>query len=103
MIVILIGIVLGVGLFSALLWSIYRAVVTKGFLRINAIVLSLATLAGMAGMTYQIPFLVMIAAPACLLFGLAQIMTDPGWSKLLPLVQFGLGFVLVNVLLFTGP
>jgi hypothetical protein len=103
MILILGGIFLGALLFAALLWSLYRTVVTQGFLRINALVLSAATIMGMAGLTYQYPFLVMVAAPACLLFGLAQMMTDPGWSKLLPLVQFLLGFVLFNVLLFSGP
>lgn len=103
MFVILIGIVVAALLFSALLWSIYRAVVTTGFLRINATVLSIATLMGMAGMSYGTPFLVMVAAPACLLFGLAQMMTDPGWRKLFPLIQFGLGFFLFNVLLFSGP
>lgn len=100
---ILLGIIIGVSLFSALLWSIYRAVITKGFLRINAIVLSLATLLGMYGITYYTPTLVMIAAPACLLFGLAQMMTDPKWTKLFPMVQFILGFVLFNILLYSGP
>ncbi len=103
MITMLGGVVLGVLIFSALLWSIYRAVVTKGYLRINAIVLSLATLLGMAGISYQNPTFIMIAAPACLLFGLAQMMTDPKWNKLLPLVQFALGFVLFNILLYSGP
>jgi hypothetical protein len=103
MITLLGGAVLGVLIFSALIWSIYRAVVTNGFLRINAIVLTLGTLLGMAGLTYQNPIFIMIAAPACLLFGLAQMMTDPRWSKLLPLMQFLLGFVLFNVLLYSGP
>lgn len=99
----LIGIILATALFAALMWSIYRAVVTQGYLRINAICVSLATLLGMAGITWTIPAFIMIAAPACFLFGLAQMMTDPGWSKLLPLVQVILGLIFVNVLLFTGP
>jgi hypothetical protein len=103
MILILGGIFLSALLFTALLWSLFRIVATQGFLRINALVLSLATVLGMAGLTYQIPFLVMVAAPASLLFGLAQMMTDPGWSKLFPLVQFIFGFTLFNVLLFSGP
>lgn len=90
-------------LLAALIRSVYRAVVTKGYLRINATVLSAATVMGVAGLVYNTPFLIMVAAPACLLFGIAQIMTDPGWSKLAPLVQFALGFVLFNVLLFSGP
>jgi hypothetical protein len=103
MVMILGGIFLGACLFAALLWAVYRAVVTTGYLRINALVLSAATIMGMAGLTNGSSFLVMVAAPACLLFGLAQIMTDPGWAKLLPLVQFLFGFVLFNVLLFSGP
>lgn len=103
MILILIGIFFGACLFAALLWSLYRAVVTTGYLRINAVVLSAATVMGLAGVTYEVPTLIMIAAPACLLFGLAQMMTDPKWSKLLPLAQFLLGFVFFNILLFSGP
>lgn len=100
MIPLLIGTILAAALFSALLWSIYRAVMTEGFKRINAVCLSLGTLLGMAGITWGVPVLLMIAAPACFLFGLAQTMTDPGWSKLLPLVQTVLGLIFLNVLLF---
>lgn len=103
MIAILIGVIGGVLIFSSLLWSIYRAVVSRGYLRINAIVVSLATLAGMAGVSYGSTPLLMIATPGCILFGLAQMMTDPRWSKLLPLVQFSLGFIFLNILLFAGP
>lgn len=103
MIMILGGIFIGALLFSALVWSIYRAVVTTGYLRINAVVISIATVMGVAGISNQMPTLTMIAAPACLLFGLLQMMTDPKWSKLLPLIQFILGFVLFNVLLYSGP
>ncbi|MEP5758956.1 MAG: hypothetical protein ABJ327_06530 [Litoreibacter sp.] len=103
MIPLLIGVIGGVLIFAALQWSIYRAVVTHGYLRINAIVLSFATLIGMAGVSYSITPLVLIAAPACILFSLAQMMTDPRWSKLLPLVQFILGFIFVNILLFSSP
>jgi len=99
MITLMAGAILAAALFAALLWSIYRAVVTQGMLRINASVLSLGTVLGMAGITWSIPTLVMIAAPACFLFGLAQMMTDPGWSKLLPLVQMALGAIFLNALI----
>lgn len=95
------GIVLAAFLFAAFLWSFYRAFVTQGYLRINAIVLSLATIVGMLGLTYGVPFLLLIAAPGCLLFSMAQVWTDPGWSKLLPCVQFVFGLILINVLMLS--
>ena len=99
----LIGIFLAACLFAAMLWSIYRAVTTKGMKRINAVVVTSSTLLAMLGLTYGWSFALLIAGPACILFGLAQVFTDPGWAKLLPAVQFIFGLIVINILMMSAP
>lgn len=89
------GIALAAFVFAALLWSIYRAVVTNGRKRVVAVLLSLTTLFGMMALTWLWVIPAQIAGGALIVLGLAAIWTDPGWSKLLPLVQAVFGVVLI--------
>ncbi len=95
MIEVLGGVALAAFLFSALLWSIYRAVVTSGFRRQVAIFLSLNTVFGMIALTmlWQIP--AQVAGGGLIALGLIAVWTDPGWSKLLPFIQVLFGAVLI--------
>ncbi len=89
------GIALAAFVFAALLWSIYRAVVTEGRMRVVAILLSLTTLFGMATLSWLWVVPAQITGAALIVLGLMAIWTDPGWSKLLPFVQAIFGVVLI--------
>ena len=90
------GTLLALLLFAALLWSSYRAFMTKGGWRLNAGALSLATLGGMLTITYLSPGPGAVAGLVCVVCGLAATWHDPRWSKLLPLVQCLFGLVLIT-------
>lgn len=89
------GIALSAFLFAALLWSIYRAAVTSGKLRINATFLTIYTLLGMVALTYSWVVMAQVTGVLIIITALVAIWTDPGWSKLLPVVQALFGVVLI--------
>lgn len=89
------GIVLAAFIFAALLWSVYRAVVTEGSTRLVAVLLSLNTLIGMGMLTLLEVIPALIAGVGLVILGALAIRNDPGWSKLLPFVQVIFGIVLI--------
>lgn len=95
MVELLIGVVLAAFLFAALMWSIYRAVTSSGRARLNATLLSLTTILGMGTVTYSWVDLAMASGSGLVVFGLIAVLKDPGWGKLLPLVQAGFGVALI--------
>lgn len=97
------GIVIAATVFSALLWSIYRSVVTQERQRLNYTLLSLSTLLVVTAITYNLTMLLLMAGITTVGTGLFAIIAEHRWSKLLPLVQIVLGglaiFAAIDVLL----
>ncbi len=91
----LIGIVLAALVFAALLWSIYRAVITTRRARLGYAVLAISTLLVALAVTFNLAGLLLTAGFTCVGAALFGIMSDKGWSKLLPLVQLLLGLFAV--------
>lgn len=106
MFAILIGIVIAACIFAALLWSIYRAVVTTGRLRTTYIVLALSTLMVVSGITWTLNALLLTASVSLIVTAIIAMIYEARWSKLLPLAQLLLGglafFVAMDVLIKTG-
>ena len=87
----LLGIAIAAAVFAALLWSIYRAVIVTGRLRINYTLLSLSTLLVVTGITWNLTMLTLTSAMSLAVTAVIAIIYEARWSKLLPLVQLVLG------------
>ncbi|MEM9584920.1 MAG: hypothetical protein AAGA08_17540 [Pseudomonadota bacterium] len=85
------GIVIAACVFAALLWSIYRVVMTHGRLRLTYIVLALSTLLVVAAIQYNLAGISLMAGLTCAVTGVIALTHEPRWTKLLPLVQVVLG------------
>lgn len=95
----LIGILVGVSVFAALMCSLYRALTSEGTERWVATVLSAATLALALGATYQWLWLIWPAAVLCVVTGLMAIRIETASAKLFPLIQTVAGAVAVTLLI----
>ncbi|MFY0691139.1 MAG: hypothetical protein JXR14_04360 [Paracoccaceae bacterium] len=89
------GVVLAVMVFSALMWTLYGAVTLKGRNRLARIALILATLGGMASLSYGAPLGGLISGIGLVGFGAIAVWQDARWSKLLPaaLIAFGIALI----------
>lgn len=94
------GLALAALLFAALLWSLYRAVLIKGRMKVAYIILTLSTLLVMAAITLGLNGVMVMACITLCGSALIAIWAEQGWSKLFPLVQFAFGILAVSVLLF---
>ncbi|GFE63996.1 hypothetical protein [Litoreibacter roseus] len=81
------GIILGLAVFGALMWSGYRAALTEGAVRYVNAALSVSTLLGMVAVTNNWPGPALIVGLGCALLGLIAVRYEAGWSRLLPLMQ----------------
>lgn len=95
---ILLGIIIAALIFCAFLWQIYRAVTTTGLIRWNAVGLCLGTLAFMAAISLRSDPLFMVGTLINLLLAPIAIWADPRWSKLLPMVQLGMGLLVIYLI-----
>ncbi|WP_299303117.1 hypothetical protein [uncultured Litoreibacter sp.] len=106
MVPLLIGIIIAAAVFAAFLWSLYRAVMTKGRLRVNYAVMAISTLLVVAGITWNLAALTFAASVSLIVSAAIGVWADQKWSKLLPLVQMVLGvlsfFAATDVLIQGG-
>lgn len=93
--VLLAGIVIAALLFSALLWSVYRAVTTTGRLRLHAGALAFFTVLGMVSISLNAPGMAILTGAGCAGMGAMGIWSETRWSKLMPLVQLLFGLALI--------
>ncbi len=101
------ALVLTIGPLLAVMWSLYRATTTRGFVRVNAIALSFATLVGIFFVLQYLvirPNLISIEAVIALspviggltiVTGIIAACYDPRLSKVFPMIQTLFGFLLV--------
>lgn len=85
------GIVIAAVVFAALLWSIYRAVQSRGKERAVYVILALSTLLVVTAFSYDLLGLLLTSGFTCLGAALYGIVLDRGLNKLLPFVQLLLG------------
>ncbi len=90
------GVLVGTGVFAALLWSFYQAALQRGALQVAHIGAALFTLAGMGSLSMASPVLAQVNGVALLGFALAAIGFESGWNRALPLFQliFALALIL---------
>ncbi|NNK77181.1 MAG: hypothetical protein HKP40_00575 [Litoreibacter sp.] len=96
------GVVLAVMVFSALMWTLYSAVVLKGRSRLVRVFLILATVGGMASLSFASPATGAAAGAGLIIFGAIALWQDAGWSKLLPAAQIAFGAALIFGLPWQG-
>lgn len=89
------GLVIAACVFAAFLWSIYRAVQTKGKQRAIYTVLMLSTLLVVTAFTYNLAGLLLTSGFTCIGAALFATIYDERWNKLLPFVQMLLGLLAV--------
>lgn len=92
-VIVLTGIVLAAIAFAALLWAIYRAVVTTGRKRFAYVVLAISTVLVVLAATYDLVGLLLSAGFTCLAAALLATIYEARWNKLLPLTQVGFGLL----------
>lgn len=101
------ALVLTIGPLLAVLWSLYRATKTRGFVRVNAIALSFVTLVGVFFVLQYLvirPILIGIEALIAvspviggltIVTSLIAVRYDPRLSKIFPIIQTLFGVLLV--------
>lgn len=100
MITLLGGIVLAAGIFAAFLWSLYAATQHRGLYRWGAGAACLGTIFGMAAISLTSPGLAIIAGLIVAAGGLVGLISEPGFTKLLPALHIVFGGVLITGLPF---
>ena len=96
------GVVLAVMVFSALMWTLYGAVTLRGKSRLARILLILATLGGMASLSFNAPIGGILAGVGLVVFGAIAVWQDERWSKLLPAALMAFGAALIFGLPWQG-
>lgn len=90
-VIVLTGIILAALAFAALLWAIYRAVVTTGRRRIAYVVLAISTVLIAIAATYDLFGLLMSAGFTCLGSAILATVYEQRWNKVMPIIQILLG------------
>lgn|GEM_PF-6597616 len=93
MITLLLGIFLAALLFSAVLWSAYRAYMTTGRLRAINLATALLTIGLMAMITYQAHLPGRVIGAALVISAFAATYRETGSARLLPLTLAAFGTV----------
>lgn len=96
----LIGILVGFAVFSAMFWSLWQAFVQRGLRRIAHGAAVAATLGGMASISQFAPLIAVIAGGALLIAGSGLAATEKGANRVLPLFQVIFALVLLSGLPF---
>lgn len=96
------GVLVGAGVFAALLWSIYQGVLQRGPLQWAHIGAALLTIAGMASLSLLSPVLALISGCALGGAALAELWLEKRWNRLLALFQILFAGVLILGLPFAG-
>ncbi len=89
------GVLVGAGLFAALIFSLFQAALQRGKLRWAHLAAAALTLAGVASISMLSPWLALLSGAALALASLAALLLDKGWNRLLSLFQMAFAVILI--------
>lgn len=92
---ILAGILIAATLFGSVLWSFAQAFQRSGWLRNVYLMLALLTVGGMATVSWGLNIEMRLAGAGLIAFGGLATFAERGSSRLLPMIQFLFGLVLL--------
>ncbi len=89
------GVLVGAGLFASFLFSAFQAFMQRGPLQWAHIAAALLTAAGISSLSLLSPLMALVSGALLLLAGLAVLVLEKGWNRLLALFQMAFALMLV--------